>query len=206
MFRTIFPFLLVTTLCVGIPAETEDVGDALAGANKAATCIACHGEDGNSAIPDYPHIAGQNAKYLEQQMRQMRDGEREVPLMAGQLDSMSDQDLLDIATYYATQPAKVGQASLDNLKEGELIYRGGILSKQVAACSACHAPDGNGNSLAGFPRVAGQPTAYTVAQLKAYREQERDSDEYVGGMMRSIASRMTDSEMEAVANYMKGLY
>ena len=186
--------------------SAEEAGDANAGAAKATACVACHGNDGTSTIPDYPHIAGQNAKYLEVQMRQMRDGERDIPLMAGQLDAMSDQDFKDIAAYYASQPGKIGQASPENLELGERIYRGGILDKNVAACTACHSPSGNGNTLAGFPRISGQPIGYTVAQLKSYREDERTSDEYVNGMMRDIAARMTDTEIEAVANYIQGLY
>ena len=186
--------------------QGEEAGNAAAGEAKAVACVACHGNDGTSTIPDYPHIAGQNAKYLEIQMRQMRDGERNIPLMAGQLDAMSDQDLKDIAAYYASQPGKIGQASPENLELGERIYRGGILDKNVAACTACHSPNGNGNTLAGFPRISGQPVGYTVTQLKSYREEERTSDEYVSGMMRDIAARMTDSEIEAVANYIQGLY
>ena len=187
-------------------AIAEEKGDPTAGAQKSANCVACHGNDGNSTIPDYPNIGGQNAKYLEIQMRQMRDGERVIPLMLGQLDAMSDQDLRDIAAHYAAQAGKIGQAKPENLEHGEQIYRGGILAKNVAACTACHAPNGNGNSLAGFPRIAGQPVNYTVTQLKAYREEERTSDEYVSGMMRDIAARMTDNEIEAVANYIQGLY
>ena len=71
---------------------------------------------------------------------------------------------------------------------------------------ACHARNGNGNSLAGFPRLSGQPVEYLVVQLKAYREDQRTSDEYVGGMMRDVASKLTDTEIEAVANYITGLY
>ena len=198
--------VFVSTLGLGTFALAEEAGDPVAGASKAATCVACHGADGNSTIPDYPNIAGQNANYLESQMLLMRDGERAIPLMAGQLDAMSDQDIRDMAAHYARQPAKIGQASPENLKAGEMIYRGGILDKQVAACTACHAPDGNGNSLAGFPRIAGQPSNYTIEQLRAYREEQRDSDESVGGMMRAVAARMTDSEMAAVANYIQGLY
>ncbi|MYD42433.1 MAG: cytochrome c4 [Gammaproteobacteria bacterium] len=184
----------------------EEAGNPSAGAEKAAACVACHGNTGTTTIPDYPHISGQNAKYLETQMRLMRDGERNVPLMAGQLDAMTDQDLKDIAAHYASQAGEIGQASTEGLRLGERIYRGGILNKQVAACTACHAPNGNGNSAAGFPRISGQPVSYTVAQLKAYREEQRTSDEYVGGMMRDVAARMTDTEIEAVANYIQGLY
>ena len=198
--------LLVLLLGFSHAIFADEPGDPAQGKLKAVTCVACHGEDGNASIAEYPNVAGQNEKYLLEQMRQMRDGERVIPLMLGQLDAMSDQDLKDIAAHYASLPGKIGQASPEKLALGEKIYRGGILEKNVAACTACHAYNGNGNSLAGFPRISGQPVSYTVAQLKAYREEQRISDEYVSGMMRDISARLTDTEIEAVANYIQGLY
>ncbi|MDE0035953.1 MAG: c-type cytochrome [Gammaproteobacteria bacterium] len=183
-------------------------GDVEAGRVLASkTCIACHGEDGNSAIPGYPHIAGQSARYLFRQMQLMRDGERDPKLMVGQVDNMTDQELLDMAAFYASQPGRVGQASREGIGLGEAIYRGGILAKHVAACTACHAPDGSGNALAGFPSLSGQTAAYVVEQLKAYREGQRrtDAGDYEG-MMRQTAANMTDSEIAAVANYVLGLH
>ena len=174
----------------------------------AATCAACHGDDGNSVAPAYPSIAGQNARYLARQMRLIRDGERPAPLMAGQLDGRSDEDLAALAAYYAEQTPRVGQADPEaNLALGEAIYRGGLLRKQVSACTACHAPDGGGNALAGFPMLAGQQPEYVVEQLRAYREGERktDSDNYEG-MMRQNAANLTDGEMAAIANYLLGLH
>lgn len=171
------------------------------------TCIACHGEDGNSALPGYPNIAGQNARYLFRQMQLMRDGRRDPKLMGPQLDNMTDQDLYDMATFYASQGSKIGQASPDGIELGEAIYRGGILVKQVAACTACHAPNGSGNALAGFPSLSGQTAEYVVEQLKAYREGQRNTDagDYEG-MMRQTAANMTDTEIAAVANYVLGLH
>ena len=174
----------------------------------AATCAACHGDDGNSVAPAYPSIAGQNARYLVRQMRLIRDGGRPAPLMVGQLDGYSDEDLAALAAYYAGQTPRVGQADPEaNLALGEAIYRGGLLRKQVSACTACHAPDGSGNALAGFPMLAGQQPEYVVEQLRAYREGERttDSDNYEG-MMRQNAGNLTDGEMAAVANYLLGLH
>ena len=174
----------------------------------AAPCAACHGADGNSVIPAYPSIAGQNARYLVRQMRLIRDGERAAPLMAGQLDNHSDEDLAALAAYYEAQAPHVGQADpAANLAVGEAIYRGGVLGKQVSACTACHAPDGSGNALAGFPMLAGQQPEYVIEQLRAYREGERqtDSDAYEG-MMRHNAANLTDGEMAAVANYVFGLH
>ena len=169
-------------------------------------CGACHGDDGNTTIATYPNMGGQNAKYLERQMLLMRSGERDVPLMAGQLDSMTDSNIRAIAEHYASKPKLTMQATPENLELGESIYRGGILKKNVAACTACHTPNGDGNALAGFPRIAGQHVEYTVAQLQAYREDQRTSDEGFNGMMRDVAKNMTDTEMQAVANYVKGLF
>ncbi|MCY4060045.1 MAG: c-type cytochrome [Gammaproteobacteria bacterium] len=194
-----------------LAAENNDEsrpGDAAAGRVLASkTCIACHGEDGNSLIAGYPHIAGQSARYLFRQMQLMRDGDRDPKLMAGQLDNMTDQDLRDMAAFYASQAGKIGQASREGIELGEAIYRGGILAKQVAACTACHAPDGSGNALAGFPSLSWQTAAYVEDQLKAYREGQRrtDAGDYEG-MMRQTAANMTDGEIAAVANYVLGLH
>ena len=137
-----------------------------------------------------------------------QNGARYAPLMVGQLNTKSEQDLADLAAYYASLPAKVSQADADDetLASAEAIYRGGILSKKVAACTACHSPNGGGNAPAGFPNVSGQPALYTVSQLTAYREGQRKTDETYGGMMRGVASRLTDTEIEALAAYLQGLY
>ena len=180
--------------------------DAEAGRALAAPCVACHGEDGNSLVPSYPSVAGQNVRYLVRQMTMIRDGTRPAPLMVGQMDGYSDADIADIAAFYASQTAAVGQAEPENIALGEAIYRGGLLHKQVAACTACHAPDGSGNALAGFPRVSGQQVDYVIDQLRAYREGERTTDEDYYGMMRQTAVNLTDGEIRAVANYLFGLH
>ena len=170
-------------------------------------CASCHGQDGASGIaPDYPNLAGQNARYLVTQMQMIQSGERAVPLMAGQLDGKSEQELLRLAEHYAAMPGKVGRSKEEHLEAGMRIYRGGIMAKGVAACSACHSPTGAGNAPAGFPVLSGQRFDYVVAQLVAYRERERNTDADYGGMMRGVASRLTDTEIRAVANYIQGLY
>ncbi len=180
-------------------------GSADAGAAQAAVCAACHGETGNSMLPNNPHIAGQNFKYLFRQMQLIRDGERPAPLMIGQLDNKTDQDLMDLAAYYESQAPKRDVAADADLELGERIYRAGILDKGVAACAACHGPSGAGNAPAGFPRIAGQESEYFINQMTAYREGQRLTDEYLGGVMRQIAIGLTDGEIAAVANYAKGL-
>ena len=188
-------------------AEEARAPDIEAGRVLSGTCAACHGDDGNTALPGYPNIAGQNARYLVRQMQYMRDGDRDPKAMAGQLDALTDENLEDLAAYYASQRSKVGQASPEDIELGEAIYRGGILGKQVAACTACHAPDGSGNPLAGFPSLSGQPADYVILQLTEYREGRRATDEGdYERMMRQTAVNMTDGEIAAVANYVFGLH
>ena len=170
-------------------------------------CVACHGVDGNANIPTNGNLAGQNERYLYRQLLMIQSKAREIPTMNISLEGIDDDGLLSLAMYYASLPGRIGQANPDqDIALGESIYRGGILEKEVAACTSCHAPNGNGNFLAGFPRVSGQTVQYLEAQLKAYREDERTTDEDYGGMMRDIARKLTDGEISAVANYMTGLY
>ena len=187
-------------------ADQAFVPDPQAGRALAAPCVACHAEDGNSLVPSYPSLAGQNFRYLVRQMKMMRDGDRPAGLMAGQLDNHTDEEIEHLAAFYESQPAKVGHADPEGIELGEAIYRGGLLHKQVAACTACHAPDGGGNAPAGFPSLSGQQPDYVFAQLQAYREGLRDTDEEYGGMMRQTASNLTDGEIRAVANYILGLH
>ena len=164
--------------------------------------------------PLYPSIGGQNYRYILSQLRAMKAhgqdpdalGNRNPELMIGQLAMFDDQDLADIAAHFAGQSPYVGEALEEKAMMGEAIYRGGIMEKKVAACTACHSPHGGGNSPAGFPRLSGQTVDYTVQQLKAYREGQRTTDEDYGGMMRQIAARLTDTEIEAVAQYLHGLH
>ena len=184
-------------------------GNPEAGQAASAVCAACHGQDGATGIdPSYPNLAGQNEKYLFAQLQMIQSGERNVLLMAGQLNGKSEQDLRDLAAFYASLPAKVNQAQGDDesVAAAAKIYRGGIARKSVAACTACHAPGGDGNGSAGFPMIGGQPSAYTVAQLTAYREGERRTDESFGGMMRGVAHGLTDGEIALLADYVQGLY
>ena len=184
-------------------------GDPDAGKMQAIVCAACHGQDGATGIdPTYPNLAGQNEAYLYKQLQMIASNERQILLMTGQLIGKTDQNLRDLAAYYASLPGKVGEAAGDDesVALAERIFRGGILEKGVAACSACHAPTGAGNAAAGFPAVNGQPAAYTVAQLTAYREGQRRSDESMGGMMRGVAGGLTDTGIAALADYLQGLH
>ena len=200
-------FLKWASFATALLATTANAEEPTAFDITIQVCASCHGQDGASGIaPDYPNLAGQNARYLLTQMQMIQSGERPVPLMAGQLDGKSEEELLRLAEYYAVMPVKVGRSREESLDTGMRIYRGGIMAKGVAACSACHSPTGAGNAPAGFPVLSGQRFDYVVAQLVAYREGLRNTDADYGGMMRGVASRLTDTEIRAVANYIQGLY
>jgi cytochrome c553 len=191
---------------VFLPLVATAAGDATAGQALAAPCAACHGQNGVAVLPAYPNLAGQGEAYLRKQLGLIKSGARAVPLMAGQLDALSEADLANLAAFYASLPATVNQAKEERLDLGERIYRAGIASKGVAACTACHSPTGAGNALAGYPHLGGQPSEYVATQLKAYREGQRASDDDVGAVMRQVAAGLTDGEIAAVANYVQGLH
>lgn len=204
--------LLISAFVFGATAQLAmAAGDAAAGKAKAATCAACHGPDGNSAAPTFPKLAGQSERYLNKQIHDIKSKARVVPAMAGMVDNFSDQDIADLSAYFAAQSSSVNQAKKDTIAKGELIFRGGIREKNVPACAACHSADGAGNAPAGFPRLGGQHADYVSAQLKAYRAaadgdatgRANDGD---SKPMRTIALRLTDSEIAALANYISGLH
>lgn len=180
-------------------------GDPEAGAALAGTCIACHGEQGNSPQAQWPNIAGQHAGYIFQQLRDYQSGDRTDPQMAPMVAGLSEQDMLDLAAYYSQQPHTVVGANDETLVErGRTIYMGGIPDKGVAACIACHGPAGEGNPAADYPVVGGQWSGYLADQLRRYRDGDRANDPH--RMMRSLAEEMSDEEIEAVAEYMAGLH
>jgi cytochrome c553 len=190
-------------------AQSGIAADAAAGKSNALVCSACHGADGNSAVPSFPKLAGQGEAYLVKQMKDIRDGARPVPTMAGQLDGKSDEDLADLAAYYASQPKSGGKTNPELLALGAKVFRGGVAERNVAACSACHSPTGKGNAPAGFPSLAGQHAEYTATQLKMYRKGYEDSsgrtNDGDGKIMRTIAFGLSDKEIEAVSSYIAGL-
>jgi cytochrome c553 len=128
---------------------------------------------------------------------------RNVPLMAGMLNNLNDQDLADVAAYFNAQPLAQGAAEEAKVALGETLYRAGNADIGVAACTACHAPDGKGNVSAGYPSLSGQDVAYTDLTLRAFRAGERANDE--ASIMRTIAARLSDAEIAALASYVSGL-
>ena len=207
----VFRFLLTFTVLAlpSVWSVVNAMGDPSRGEAQAMVCAACHGQDGASGIaPNYPNLAGQNEKYLFNQLKMIASGERVLVEMTGQLIGKSEQDLWDLSAYYANLPSKAGASggNDEELEKAASIYRGGIARKGVAACTACHSPSGKGNSQAGYPSLAGQPVDYTIAQLTKYRESVRKTDESFGGMMRGVAETLTDTEIAILADYIRGLH
>jgi cytochrome c553 len=189
-------------------AQSGVAADAAAGKSNSVVCSACHGADGNSMVPSFPKLAGQGEAYLIKQMKDIRDGARPVPTMAGQLDGKSDEDLADLAAYFASQAKSGGKTNPDMLTLGQKVFRAGVAQRNVAACSACHSPTGQGNAPAGFPSLAGQHAEYTATQLKMYRKGYEDDSGRTNDnekIMRTIAFGLSDKEIEAVSSYIAGL-
>lgn len=199
-----------------VASSSFAVGDADAGKSKAAVCGACHGADGNSAVPNFPSLAGQHEKYIIKQLKDMTvpqaEGGRVVPEMTGLLDNMSEQDMADIAAYYASQTIVGGATDPELVAKGESVYRAGVARKGVASCTGCHGPSGKGIAGAGYPALAGQHAAYIEKQLKAFR-QGKDQPLAEGsrvnggdaGIMRDVAEGLSDLEIKAVASFISGL-
>ena len=197
--------LVVSFVSTAVVAnEPAKIGDAAKGKAVSAICSACHGADGNSVNPDWPKIAGQGEAYLVKQMQDFRTDKRSEATMTPMAKGIaSDEDVLHLAAYYAGQDQAGATANKDKVATGEKIYKGGILASGVAACSGCHGPTGAGNSAAKFPKISGQHVKYAITQLKAFRSGSRNND--TGKMMRNVVAKMSDAEIEAVAEYIAGL-
>ncbi|MCK7542689.1 cytochrome c4 [Marinobacter bryozoorum] len=192
-------------LGVGLSMTAHGAGDPEAGETQAAACAACHGQAGTAPVMGvYPKLAGLGETYFYNQLVAIRDGDREIPEMTGQLDGKSDEDLRDLAAYFNQQEMPLGQANPELADQGEALYRGGNLASGVPACAACHNPQGKGNEPAGYPHLGGQSAEYVAKTLNDYRDASRGG--YKSQIMVDIASRLTDEEIEAVASYISGLH
>ncbi|MBZ0092191.1 MAG: cytochrome c4 [Sulfuricellaceae bacterium] len=206
--KPLMAMALATGLLAASPAMAEN---ALSKADPAkaqqivnTVCIACHGADGNSVSSANPKLAGQHSEYLLKQLQNFKSGERKNPIMSGMVATLTPEDMQNLAAYFNSQKTAPGQAKDPALLAmGEKLYRGGNTNSGVAACAGCHSPNGAGIPAL-FPRLAGQHADYVVAQLKAFRTSERANDP--GKMMQTIAVKMTEKEMTAVAEYITALH
>ena len=194
--------LLVAGPATASEAAAPFKADPAKGQQLAATCGACHTQDGSRGIPANPILQGQHAEYLVKQLTEYRAGKRKNAVMSGMAATIaSEEDIKHIAAFYASKTAKPGDAkNKDTVALGEKIYRGGIASKQVPACAGCHSPNGAGIP-AQYPRVGGQHAEYAEAQLLSFRSGARANS----AQMMAIAGKLNDAEIKAVADYVAGL-
>ena len=197
--------LIAIALPLGLASPTaQAAGDVEAGQAKAGmVCVACHGLDGNSVNPEWPSIAGQHAQYIIKQVKAFRAGGRNNVLMSPIAMTLTDKEIEDTAAYYATQKIKGQEGAKASVELGQKIYRGGVVATHLPACIACHGPDDRGNPTAMYPSVRSQHARQIVLQLQAYKSGERKTDQ--NEMMRDIASKLTNEQIDAVAQYMQGL-
>lgn len=195
---------VLASLCVTQAVFAQGgAGSAEAGQAKAATCVACHGLDGNSVNPEWPSIAGQHAEYIVKQLKAFKSGGRTNVLMAPMAATLSDQDMLDLGAYFSAQRAKGLEAEPGKVALGQKLYRGGDQKAQLTACIACHGPGGSGNPAALYPAIKGQHATYVAAQLRAYKRGDRATDQ--NQMMRNVAALLSDEQIDALASYVQGL-
>jgi len=207
--------LIVSLLALfGLVGFTHAAGNAEAGKDLTAVCAGCHGVDGNSAIGTFPKLAGQGERYLLKQLVDIKSNKRVVIEMTGLLAAYDDQQMADIAAYFSSQTIQIGQAKADLVDLGEALYKAGNASTGVPACIGCHAADGKGNSVGGFPALSGQHADYIATSLKKFQtgyradapSAEARMNDGDAKMMRSIAFNLKDFEIEALASYIQGLH
>jgi cytochrome c553 len=176
--------------------------DLARGQAAAATCLACHTADGTRGVAANPILQAQHPEYLVKQLTEFKAGKRKNAIMQGMAAAVPEDEWRHLAAFYAAQQAKQGASTnKDTIRLGEQIYRGGIVGKQIPACSGCHSPNGAGIP-AQYPRLGNQHAEYTEAQLLAFRSGLRANN----AQMMTIASRMNDAEIKAVSDYLAGLH
>lgn len=209
MHKKSLAFALTALLSGQIHAEITHADSVNAGKQKSASCVSCHGEHGNSTMPMFPKLAQQNAGYIVSQLKAFKNGTRKDPMMTTLAIGLTDNDMVDIANYYAEQKvAGEHEETFDDAEErkehemlvaqGGDLYRNGDLKREVSACIACHGPLGEGNQPATFPALKWQHKAYLIKTLTDFKEDKRGNVHE--NMMHTIARKMTTFEIKAVAN------
>ncbi len=210
----------VQTAPLEIDLSKTHWGDAKAGQTKASACAACHGADGNSAVPTYPRIAGQSERYIAKQMALIASGQRAgtAVAMLPFVQNLNAQDMRDIGAYFATQKGGAGLSDDTAIADGpykgmkfyevgQQLYRAGDAGRGIPACMACHGPTGAGNPGPAYPHVGGQHQEYVVARLQAYRAgttAEKDPAHF--HIMAQVAKSLTDQDIQSLASYLQGLH
>jgi cytochrome c553 len=192
---------MVTAAAAAEEAKPAAKPDLAKGQASAATCGACHTADGSRGSPANPILQGQHPEYLAKQLAEFKEGSRDNAIMKGMAATLTEADMKNVAAFYASKQAKPGFAkNKDLVTLGQKIYRGGLADRNVPACAACHSPTGAGIP-AQYPRLAGQHSDYTEAQLISFRGGVRKNS----AQMIGVAAKMSDKEIKAVADYIAGL-
>lgn len=188
-------------------ADAPLLGNAEAGAAKAAVCGACHGATGNSPNPEWPSLAGQHHEYVIEQLALLKSGARVAPTMNPMAAGLSPQDMADLAAHFEKQTLVGLEADAKLWEAGQKLYRGGDAARGIPACLACHGPNGRGNGPARWPQVRAQQPAYVAAQLKGYAARTRYGASAPAGaeMMSDVARRLSEDDIKALAAYLQGL-
>jgi cytochrome c553 len=197
--------VLIAALTLGVGATAIEQGNMSRGQGKASECATCHGPDGNSESPEWPKLAGLDHAYIVTQLQAYKAGDRQDAVMWPIAIGLSDQDMRDLGTFFASQkPRGTESQSTDKalVAAGERIYQQGIAAKTVAACASCHGPAATGQPATGSPRLGGQHAQYLAAQLQAFRTRQRPDPT---NTMRELSEKMSEEEMRAVAAYVAGL-
>ena len=196
-------------------------GDEKRGAQKAGTCAACHGLDGNPTDPQYPRLAGMPERYVAHQLELFKNGQRTTGMAAVMkpfADALTAQDMRDLGAHFAMQKAGAGvaddtviatgpNAGMKFYEVGERLFRQGDLARGIPACMACHGPAGGGNPGPAYPAIAGQQSAYAQRRLEEYRAgTTTQTDPHQFNIMASVAKPLTDEEIQSLASYVQGLH
>lgn len=183
------------------PAKGETLYTQGAPDRGVPACLSCHGDKGNSAAAANPKLAGQHPEYVHKQLENFKDKSRNNAIMTPYASALNDREMADIGAYLARQTQKPATAKNKNtIEQGQKIYRAGIAAKGVPACAACHGPTGAGIPSQ-FPRIGGQWSEYTEAQLVAFRQGTRKNNP----VMTTVAAGMSDAEIKAVSDYVAGI-
>lgn len=202
MLRKLLSLISSIGLICTLTNSVYAAGDAAAGEEKSATCVACHGTDGNGVAPDFPKIAGQIPGYIASQLAAYKSGERQNALMAGMIMTLTEQDMQDLDAYYAQfqfSKASIDESELAAANRGREIYRRGLSQYSVPACMACHGPAGDGLP-ARYPKISGQYRNYLVTSLREFKSGVRKNEE-----MNTIAFRLSEQQFQDLATYLHGL-
>jgi cytochrome c553 len=199
--KIVLPSLVITCSLLATLAGPAMAGNIKAGEEKSAVCQGCHGPDGNSIGPDFPHLAGQLSSYLTKQIDNFQKGVRTNETMNAMVAGLNKDDIADIVAYFSSKKIKPvdGKVNENVIETGKKIFRGGNSISGVPACSSCHGPNGAGNGPAQFPLLAGQRVEYVTKTLNDFKAGRRSNDP--NEIMRTIAGKMTENEIKSVAAY-----